>query len=239
MNGYTELDVSLEPELLTSLDSILPLIPEDLASRLTSALESSPTPGKTRTIPYPLLLDLSKWTRTDSGREALSKKSLRETDYTMISLLAGTRTAPNRRFPLPPKPESDGRRELNDRRAITTVINSLLSVFGAGWAAWMAAGHVGWRDEWRIVLGLIVSSVVAVAELGLYLIWESRARPNDTPSATRPKPLQVTATRDKKVDDDAGTEAESKRHTDSSQLEGVSSAIVGRNLRQRPAPSSE
>ena len=148
MSGYAELDISLEPELLALLNEIHSLVPDDLASRLTFALDSSPPPGKARTIPYPLLLDLSKWTRTDPGRKALSKKSLRETDYTMISLLAGTRTAPNRQFPLPPKPEVDSRRELNDRRAITTVINSLLSVFGAGWASWLAAGHVGWKDEW-------------------------------------------------------------------------------------------
>ncbi|VDB88658.1 unnamed protein product [Peniophora sp. CBMAI 1063] len=235
MSGYTELDVSLEPELLNSLNDIHSLVPDDLASRLTSALESSPPSGKTRTIPYPLLLDVSKWTRTDSGREALSKDSLREADYTMISLLAGTRTAPNRRFPLPPKPELDGRRELNDRRAITTVINSLLSVFGAGWAAWLAAGHVGWKDEWRVVLGLIVSSVVAAAELGLYLIWETRARRPAKPSTTRPVPSRDTAARGKKIDDDA--QADESLRDDSSQPEGVSSAIAGPNLRQRPAPS--
>lgn len=148
MNGYAELDVSLEPELLNALNEIHPLLPEDVASRLTSVLESSPPSGKARTVPYTLLLDVSKWTRTDPGREAISNKSLRESDYAMISLLAGTRTAPNRRFPPPPKPELDPRRELNDRRAITTVINSLLSIFGAGWAVWLAAGQVGWRDEW-------------------------------------------------------------------------------------------
>lgn len=89
----------------------------------------------------------------------------------------------------------------------------------------------------RIVLGILVSSVVAVAELGLYLIWESRAR-TDKPSATRLRPRQNTSTRDKKVDDDAEVETESSV-IDSPQPEGVSSAVVGLNLRQRPATSAE
>lgn len=82
------------------------------------------------------------------------------------------------------------------------------------------------------MLGLIVSSVVAVAELGLYLIWESRSHRNNKSPTIRPKTLQGTTSRDKKVDDDAETEAESPRDMP----EGVSSAVVGLNLRQRPAP---
>lgn len=69
----------------------------------------------------------------------------------MVALLAGTRTSPEKSFPhMPVKPEAseEARRELNDRRAVTAVLNALLSVIGSGVATWWAADKLGWKQEW-------------------------------------------------------------------------------------------
>jgi hypothetical protein len=68
----------------------------------------------------------------------------------MIALLAGTMTSPERRFPPHvPKGEVDQHKRFNaDRKAITGVINALLSIGGAGLATWWVAEGRGWKDEW-------------------------------------------------------------------------------------------
>jgi len=63
------------------------------------------------------------------------------------------------------------------------VANSLLSIGGAGVAAWYACSIVGWRDEWRMLFALFVAAVVAVAEGVLFVIWDSRR--NKTPRVLR------------------------------------------------------
>ena len=71
--------------------------------------------------------------------------------YSMVSLLAGTRTSPDKKFPaLPrvPTRSEDAAREISDRRAIVAVLNAILSVICTGAAVWWAAQHTGWRDEW-------------------------------------------------------------------------------------------
>jgi hypothetical protein len=68
----------------------------------------------------------------------------------MIALLAGSTTSPEKRFPPHERarPEHDLKREMNDRKAVVAVTNSLLSIAGAGFATWWATGVAGWRDEW-------------------------------------------------------------------------------------------
>lgn len=70
----------------------------------------------------------------------------------MLALLAGTTTSPERKYPSVPPPSLDRqasrRRELGDRRAVSAVLNALLSIAGAGVATWWAAGRLAWRDEW-------------------------------------------------------------------------------------------
>ncbi|KAI0031269.1 hypothetical protein K488DRAFT_38916, partial [Vararia minispora EC-137] len=177
-DDFSDVEVSLEPQLVESLVQISTLLPSSLASLLAPHLSPSGHPGSMApTIPYSVLLDISKWTRTDEGGVALHRHSpsLSPASYSMITLLAGTRTSPNRVFPpAPPLPAADMRREVNDRRVIAAVINALVSIVGAGVAAWYAAHSVGWRDEWKIIVALLVSTAVAVSEFALYLIWESR-----------------------------------------------------------------
>jgi hypothetical protein len=135
------------------------LLPEHLASAVAPYLVASPDdgPAGTRTIPYSLLLGISKWTRSEDGKHALEENNppLSPASYSMIALLAGTRTSPDRLFPPPPKHEPT--RELNDRRAVTAIMNALLSIIGAGAAAWFAAQSVGWRDEWVCIFDITIS----------------------------------------------------------------------------------
>lgn len=69
----------------------------------------------------------------------------------MIALLAGSMTSPERKFPdyVPPKePEVLEAERLKERKTITALVNSLLSIVGAGFATYWAAAMTGWRNEW-------------------------------------------------------------------------------------------
>jgi hypothetical protein len=69
----------------------------------------------------------------------------------MVALLAGSVTSPERKFPLyvPDKsPEEAAALKAAERKAITSLLNALLSVIGSGFAAWWAAGKTGWKYEW-------------------------------------------------------------------------------------------
>lgn len=79
--------------------------------------------------------------------------------YSMISLLAGTITSPSAK--LPPQtlldPYLEAKRQSSDRKAITALVNAVFSVVGVGAAAWWAAGNIGWKDEWVRVFSLRLS----------------------------------------------------------------------------------
>jgi hypothetical protein len=129
----------------------LPL-PSRRYHRLHRRSTSDSATTSTLTVPYSLLYSISKWTRTEEGIAALSANSLNPRSYEMVSLLAGSTTSPERKFP-PHKAETndpltDARREINDRKAVVTLINALLSIGGSGAATWYATGVAGWRNEW-------------------------------------------------------------------------------------------
>jgi len=144
-----DLNVSLEPHLLNTLKPVLPVLDTSLRRRLASYINSTDA----RTIPYTLLLDVSKWTR--SNPTALRASSLNPNDYTMVALLAGATTSPERKFGtyVPPKSEdvlaAERKRE---RKAITTIVNGVFSVGGAGAAAWIGSANTGWKYEWVSVV---------------------------------------------------------------------------------------
>ncbi|KAI0820361.1 hypothetical protein BC628DRAFT_1413163 [Trametes gibbosa] len=195
-NGPATLAVSLEDHLLHALRPLPPLLPSPLAAQLDSALRPSasvPPSAESavgseaarrslRTIPYDLLAAISKWARSSAGKQALTSHEppLLPADYTMVALLAGTRTSPDRKFPSVPMPgtasdtQAASRRELSDRRAVTAVINALLTIGGSAAAAFYASGRLAWRDEWRVLLALSVAILVASSEAILYLLWASR-----------------------------------------------------------------
>ena len=148
-----ELNVSLEPHLIQTLQPLLSILPDELRTRLQDVIpHGDPQPP---TVPYSLLSSISAWTRTPSGQGALASHDppLSPTDYSMVALLAGTRTSPDRKFPayVAPSSDADERMSCSDRRAITNVLNALLSVGGAGVATWWAAGRLAWKDQWVCV----------------------------------------------------------------------------------------
>lgn len=167
-NGPATLAVSLEDHLADTLRPLVPLLPKPLAAELDSILTAAPPPNYSgadsidtapppvKVVPYDLLAALSKWSRTPEGEQALARHEppLRARDYTMLALLAGTRTSPDRRFPSVPVPgttadsQAARRRELSDRRAVTAVLNALLTIGGSAIAAFYASGRLAWKDEW-------------------------------------------------------------------------------------------
>jgi hypothetical protein len=103
----SQLTVSLEPHLVDRLQALHPALPSNLGERLAEYVSSSADSSApastpvTDSIPHTLLHDLSRWTRTPEGTEALEKRGLDASDYSMIALLAGTKTSPEKHFPTP------------------------------------------------------------------------------------------------------------------------------------------
>ncbi|KAH8093305.1 hypothetical protein BXZ70DRAFT_909270 [Cristinia sonorae] len=175
------LNVSLETHLAELLQPLLPVLPKPLHDDLAAVLQRSTSRATPPTVPYSLLSSISTWTRSPSGQSILSGVSppLQPSAYTMVSLLAGTRTSPERKFPdkdivAAVDPEQEAQRDRSDRRAIAALLNALLSIIGSGVATWWAADRLGWKPEWKVLLALFAAVVVAVSEAVLYLIWDSR-----------------------------------------------------------------
>ena len=157
-----DLNVSLEPHLLDTLSEVASLLPGELSIELRQTLERV-RPGSQDAsraaatssvytgplISYALLSRISQWTRGAHGQQALAEHGLEPSRYNMVSLLAGTRTSPERKFPAASAPPVDSAsKELSDRRAVTALLNALLSIVGAGVAVWWAADTLRWKDEW-------------------------------------------------------------------------------------------
>ncbi|KAF8631894.1 hypothetical protein AX15_002155 [Amanita polypyramis BW_CC] len=171
-----EFNISLEKHLVDVLRPLHPRLPDNLAEKVAPYLSGSPPV----VIPYSLLFSISRWTRSDAGLNALHAQnpSLDPQSYSMVSLLAGTTTSPERFFGtyIPPRDPAEVQAEKKrERKAITTLLNALLSIAGSAFAAWWAAEKTGWRNEWRVLLSLFVAVVVAVSEAVLFLLWQSRA----------------------------------------------------------------
>lgn len=150
----TTTTISLPPHLVSTLEAVLDILPEELRIALSIPLKEQVE------ISYSTLLNISQWSRTAEARKEISKKQLDANDYTMISLLAGTITSPLSKLPQyipPPDPSETAKKDLSDRRAIIALVNSLFSIAGAGYAGWWASQHAGWRDEW--VRGVFVDII--------------------------------------------------------------------------------
>ncbi|KIM44533.1 hypothetical protein M413DRAFT_17583 [Hebeloma cylindrosporum] len=177
-NSNPDINISLEPHLVQSLAAVFPLLPHELANELEKYIADPPP----FLIPYKVLHAVSQWTRTEHGKKSLKSNGIDPSSYVMISLLAGTTTSPERKFGdyIPSKePEEIEANRIREKRAITVLLNALLSIGGVGFAAWWAADKTGWKDEWRVLFALFAAIVVAIAEAGLFLIWQSRqSKPN-------------------------------------------------------------
>ncbi|KAG1741088.1 hypothetical protein EDB19DRAFT_1634909 [Suillus lakei] len=194
MNQTHELNVSLEHHLLEVLHALPTIIPDDLAVELSAFL----SPSSTSVIPYHILLKISRWSRSPAGLKALQNSSLDPQSYSMVSLLAGTRTSPEKKFPayVANDPETERRRAANDKKAVSTVVNGVLSVAGTGFATWWASERTGLRLEWRALFATCVALVVALAEVILYMIWDSRRSTKKTD-----RPPRIISRNEKLVED--------------------------------------
>ncbi|KAG2121135.1 hypothetical protein BD769DRAFT_1011726 [Suillus cothurnatus] len=148
MNQMHELNVSLEHHLLEVLNALPTILPDDLAVELSAFI----SPSSSTVIPYYILLKISQWSRSPVGLKALQSSSLDPQSYSMISLLAGTRTSPEKKFPayVAKDPEIERRQAANDKKAVSTVVNGVLSVAGTGFATWWASERTGLRLEWKL-----------------------------------------------------------------------------------------
>ncbi|TFK74929.1 hypothetical protein BDN72DRAFT_832640 [Pluteus cervinus] len=201
-NASTDLNVSLESHVVSIIKRVLDLVPQELHEQLLQYATDTPPPK----IPYNTLHVLSRWARSPPGINALQNHEPRVDthDLTMINLLAGAKTSPEKPFPAPApveEPEDVEANRLREKRAIAALANSLLSIGGAGFAAWWAAEKTGWANEWRVLFALFVAIVVAVAEGVLFLIWESRRTSKPRPrrrqilrrSKSEEKPAKLTS----------------------------------------------
>jgi len=139
------INVSLEPHLAEVLRPIYPFLPDELARELKEYVQE-PLPSL---IPYDLLLKISQWSRIEE--KTLRENSLDPHSYSMIALQAGTTAQPDRKLGdyVPPKePEEIEADRLRERKAITSLVNAVLSVGGVGFGAYWAADKTGWKDEW-------------------------------------------------------------------------------------------
>ena len=84
----------------------------------------------------------------------------------MIALLAGTVTSPAAKlapYKRSPSPEEKAIIRSKERKAISALINGVLSVIGVGVAAWWASNSSGWKREnvslFPFALGISYTSV--------------------------------------------------------------------------------
>ncbi|KAL5492359.1 hypothetical protein ACEPAI_3806 [Sanghuangporus weigelae] len=211
--------VSLESHLALSLRPLLSVLPPELCSNLAAELDLVE-------IHYDLLTQISRWARSDAGQARLRAAQLNPRNYdNMVSLLAGTRTSPSSKPPpdMPPDSESRVQRERNDRKALVAVMNGLLSIGCAGGAVWWAADRSGWRDEWKVLLALMVATIVGVSETILFLIWQSRSSPSEPRHYQRQQMLKSNTIASQKKSDDNGEPEGPMRstHVDHLNLENV------------------
>ncbi|KIY52925.1 hypothetical protein FISHEDRAFT_30048, partial [Fistulina hepatica ATCC 64428] len=167
------LTISLEYHLVETLRPLVGIAPDASLEQYISASAS--------TIPYDVLQSVSRWARSSAGISALRSRSLNPQDYSMIALLAGVTTSPERKFPPytpPAEPEVIAAQRAAERKAIAALINGLLSIGGAAFAAFWASGSTGWPQQWRALFTLLVAILVASAEGGLYFIWLERHKPS-------------------------------------------------------------
>ncbi|KAF7770489.1 hypothetical protein Agabi119p4_6463 [Agaricus bisporus var. burnettii] len=222
-----DLNVSLEPHLLDVLRPLASLLPPPINDQLQSSISGD-------TIPVSLLRAISQWSSSPDGKDRLRAhdQSLNPSSYSMVSLLAGVKTSPERKFGTynpPSEPEELAQRQKRERKEITALLNALLSIFAAGFAVWWAADLLYWKPQWRVLLALATSLVVAIAEGGLFIIWRSRL-----PSSHKSRQRSIQA-RHKKNDDSDDTNAANSTTDLELKMEPTRSAPVPitSNLRQR------
>jgi len=195
-------DFDLPEELRSQLQAGL-----DSANRIQEAPEAdvpedaNDTEGneenKTKVIPPTIdilaLEHLSRWATSDTITQKLKAKKLDPSEYGMIPLLSGTELyIPSSQLPilpneitinpylpsyLSPLPSSFGSEYRSLTRQLSTVLNILFSIFGSGFAVYVAATTGGgYTREKGILLGILAGVVVGIADGVLVWIFGQRVK---------------------------------------------------------------
>lgn len=145
------------------------------------------------TIDILALEHLSRWATSETITSELEAKSLDPSEYGMIPLLSGTElyitssqipilpneTTINPFLPsyLSPLPPSFGSEYRSLTRQLSTVLNILFSIFGSGFAVYVAATTGGgYAREKGILLGILAGIVVGIADGVLVWIFGQRLK---------------------------------------------------------------
>jgi len=150
--------------------------------------EQKPTPP---TIDILALEHLSRWATSDHTTSNLKDKGIDPIEYGMIPLLSGTELyLPTPQLPissetispylpayLSPLPPSFGSEYRSLTRQLSTVLNILFSIFGSGFAVYVAATTGGgYAREKGILLGVLAGVVVGIADGVLVWIFGQRVK---------------------------------------------------------------
>jgi hypothetical protein len=155
--------------------------------------EESKTKLKPPTIDILALEHLSRWAASETITSELKRKKIDPTEYGMIPLLSGTELyIPSSQLPilpnettinpflpsyLSPLPPSFGSEYRSLTRQLSTVLNILFSIFGSGFAVYVAATTGGgYSREKGILLGILAGVVVGIADGVLVWIFGQRVK---------------------------------------------------------------
>jgi hypothetical protein len=153
--------------------------------------------NKTKVIPPTIdilvLEHLSRWASSETITSKLKSKKIDPSEYGMIPLLSGTELyIPSSQLPilpnettinpflpsyLSPLPPSFGSEYRSLTRQLSTVLNILFSIFGSGFAVYVAATTGGgYSREKGILLGILAGVVVGIADGVLVWIFGQRVK---------------------------------------------------------------
>ncbi|KAG8946079.1 hypothetical protein FRC04_012057 [Tulasnella sp. 424] len=206
--------VSVPPHLHATLSELndIPELPDEIAGQLKIAIKPE-LDDSAAELRYDLLRRVSQWAQSSEGGDALKKKGLSPSDYSMIALLAGTVTSPSAKLPpyKPPlTPEEEAILKSKERKAISALVNGFLSVVGVGVAAWWAGGSIGMRPDHKALLSVFGALAVAITEATLYWIWQwryDRALQTTNKRVAKRKKVEISSEADSKTEDTSATSA--------------------------------
>ena len=193
-----DLPEDLRSQLQAGLDSAN-TIQEAPEADVTEDAEGSEDTAKAKTKVVPPTIDilalehLSRWAISDTIPQKLKAKKLDPSEYGMIPLLSGTELyIPSSQLPilpnettinpylpsyLSPLPQSFGSEYRSLTRQLSTVLNILFSIFGSGFAVYVAATTGGgYTREKGILLGILAGVVVGIADGVLVWIFGQRVK---------------------------------------------------------------
>jgi hypothetical protein len=188
-----DLPENLRAQLQSGLDTSDAIKEEPTAKVEVDETENPETKVKPPTIDILALEHLSRWATSETITPRLKGQNLDPGEYGMISLLSGTELyIPSSQLPilpnettinpylpsyLSPLPPSFGSEYRSLTRQLSTVLNILFSIFGSGFAVYVAATTGGgYAREKGILLGVLAGVIVGIADGVLVWIFGQRVK---------------------------------------------------------------